>query len=879
MAATKLTPMLRQYLAIKQAHPDTILFYRMGDFYEMFFEDAVTAAPILEVVLTSRDKNKENSVPMCGIPYHARDNYVGKLLKKGYKVAVCEQMEEAAAVKGIVKREVTQILTPATALEIDGLDNGINSYLLVLHRLEGHIGLAAVDLAAGEFEVRHFPPEDQEALQGELYRKLPRELIISADDSSFWRQLTRKIPELAEVLVSEKPDHEFNLVSTTRAIMEHFQVQTLAGFGIEEYPAAIMAAGVMLRHLLDVRRSTLKSISRLRFQPRHNHLLIDPASFRNLEILQNQRTASPQGSLFAAVDQTLTPMGRRLLKHWLSYPLIDKAAIESRHEGVAELQAQLVRRSEIRRLLRNLPDLARLTARIGLQVAGPLHLLQLRQALLVIPELQEAALELKAPITRESTGGMDPIPELVELIGSAVSEAPPANPAEGGYIRSGFNRELDELRSISRNAKEVVSAMEKRERENSGIPSLKIRYNRVFGYYLEVTRPHLKLVPAHYIRKQTLVNAERFLTPELQELEERILRAEEQSLEIEKQILGEIILRVQAESSRLNLNSDLIARLDLLCAAAELAQRQRQVRPEICEDRVLKIEAGRHPVIEAASEHPFIPNDLEMNADGQQIIVLTGPNMGGKSTYLRQNALIVLLAQAGFFVPAEKALIGICDRIFTRIGASDALIEGKSTFFVEMIETAVIINNLSRRSLILLDEIGRGTSTFDGLSIAWSVIEHLHSLDERPLTLFATHYHELLELAEVLDRVRNFHIAVREWQEKIIFLHKVMPGGTDQSFGIHVARIAGLPAGLIDRAKEILLGLEKKELNRLVRERLTGRLALAPEKQKKLFPEDQELRLWDEIRNQLAGLDTDSLTPLAALNLLHALKKKTEAMK
>lgn len=879
MAATKLTPMLRQYLAIKQAHPDTILFYRMGDFYEMFFDDAITAAPILEVVLTSRDKNKENSVPMCGIPYHARDNYVGKLLKKGFKVAVCEQMEEASAAKGIVKREVTQIMTPATALEIEGLDNGINSYLLVLHRLEDHIGLASVDLAAGEFEVRHFSAEDEEALQGELYRKLPREVILSVADSHFWQQLTRKLPELAGVLASEKPEHDFNIAGTARTIMEHFQVQTLAGFGLEEYPAAIMAAGIMLRHLQEVRRSALKSISNLRFLPRHNHLLIDPASFRNLEILQNQRTAGHQGSLFAAVDQTLTPMGRRLLKNWLSYPLIEKAVIESRHEGVAELHADLVKRSEIRRLLRNLPDLARLTARIGLQVAGPWHLLQLRQVLQVIPELKSAAEELQAPITRETISELDPLPELVDLIGSAICEAPPANPAEGGYIQAGFNRELDELRSISRNAKEVVSAMEKRERESSGITSLKIRYNRVFGYYLEVTRPHLKLVPAHYIRKQTLVNAERFLTPELQELEERILRAEEKSLEIEKQLLNEIIARVQAHSTRLNQNSDQIARLDLLCAAAELAQRQRQVRPQICNDRVLKIEAGRHPVIEAASEQPFIPNDLEMKAEDQQIIVLTGPNMGGKSTFLRQNALIVLLAQAGLFVPAESALVGICDRIFTRIGASDALIEGKSTFFVEMIETAVIINNLSRRSLILLDEIGRGTSTFDGLSIAWSVIEHLHALAERPLTLFATHYHELLELAEVLDRVRNFHIAVREWQEKVIFLHKVMPGGTDQSFGIHVARIAGLPSALIDRAKEILQGLEKKELNRLVRERLTGRLTLAPEKQKKLFPEDQELRLWDEIRNQLHSLDTDGLTPLSALNLLHALKQKTEAMK
>ena len=568
-----------------------------------------------------------------------------------------------------------------------------------------------------------------------------------------------------------------------------------------------------------------------------------------------------------------------MLKKWLSYPLVDRKEIEDRLDGVEEFSQNLIVRSEIRNKIKTIGDLAKLNSKIALNIALPSHLVQLKESLLQIPSVKKEIRNARSKILKSCFDGLNPLKVVSDLIRQSIRDEPSNNLAEGNYIKSDYSRELKELRNISQNAKEIISAMEKTEREKTGIPSLKIKYNRVFGYFIEVTKTHLKLVPDRYVRKQTLVNSERFITDEIKTLEDKILKAEERIILIERQLYEGIIREIQNYSQDLNHNAHMIGLLDVLAAGAELAQRRNYVRPSITEEGDIDIKDGRHPVVELTTDRGFIPNDLFLSPRSDQILIITGPNMGGKSTYLRQNALIVILAQIGYFVPAEKAAIGICDRIFTRIGASDSLIEGKSTFLVEMIETSIILNNTTGKSLVLLDEIGRGTSTFDGLSIAWAVIEYLHSLKEKPKTLFATHYHELTELSEVLERVKNYHITVREWNENVIFLHKIIPGATDQSFGIHVAKIAGIPEPVIDRSKEVLLNLEKKELNRLVKERISGKIKHLSGTQSTLFPDDTELKLWDEIREKLNQIDISNITPLEALNILHFFKHKRDSLK
>ena len=870
------TPMLRQYLEIKKSYPDAILFFRLGDFYEMFFDDAKTAAPILEVVLTSRNKNKEDAVPLCGVPHHAWENYAAKLLRKGFKVAICEQVEDPALAKGIVRREVTHILTPATALEVESLDNGQNNFIVAIRRDGQSVALASMDLAVSDFEVKTFKSGNDEALYNEFYRKFPKEIVIAKEYENEFRLFGKRFPEFGEILVTVFDDAEFNVVDCSEVLKNQFNLASIEGLGLDGHPAAVAAAGVMLKYLRSIRRGSLAHISPPRFSAKEDYLVLDAVSFRNLEIVLNLRSGTASGSLFGAVDFTITPMGKRLLNKWLSYPLLAKKEIEQRLDGVEEFSQNLISRSEIRKQLKYFADLARLNSKIALNIALPQHLLNLGDTLEKIPALQSDIRNLKADIIRDVCSRLQPLPELVAIIDKAIAEDPANTINAGQIIKKGYHRELDELRAISHNAKEIVSAMEKSEKAKTGIPSLKIKYNKVFGYFIEVTNSHLKLVPENYIRKQTLVNAERFLTAELKDLEDKILKAEEKIVVIEQKLYLEVLAEIQRFSAPLNLDADLIAVLDVLSAWGELAQRRSYVRPEINNGTAIRIQEGRHPVIEAASGRGFIPNDLDMDSENDQILIITGPNMGGKSTYLRQNALIVILAQAGCFVPAAKAQIGICDRIFTRIGASDSLIEGKSTFLVEMIEAAIILNNATPRSLILLDEIGRGTSTYDGLSIAWAVVEFLHALKERPRTLFATHYHELTELAAILGRVKNYHIAVKEWQDNVIFLHKIMPGPTDQSFGIHVAKIAGIPRAVIERAKEILLNLEKKELNRLVKERITGRIENVPDMGPGLFPEDMELQVWDEIRDKLKEIDISRMTPLEALNILQFLKTKSD---
>ena len=879
-----LTPMLKQYFEIKKQHPDALLFFRMGDFYEMFFEDAKVAAPILEVVLTTRNKSKENAVPLCGVPYHALGNYAGKLLKKGFKIAICDQVEDPRLAKGLVKREITRILTPGTALEIDAPETEVSNFVVALVGDERTVALASVDLAAAEFEIRCYPRGDSESHLNELVRKFPREIIIPQRDVPGFAAIRKRFPELEDALVTQVEDMDLNYFACEEVLRRHFGLETIEGLGLGGYPPAVIAAGALLRYLQTVRKTALKNISAPHFAPAENYLILDAVTFKNLEIVANLRTGTAKGSLLEAVDFTLTPMGKRLLKKWLSYPLIDPREIDERLDGVEEFSQNLISRSEVRKRLRAFGDIAKLNSKIALEIAQPQHLLSLHESLRRIPEIRRELEVLRSPIIAAIAAVLDPLPDVCTQIERAIEPEAAAVPGEGRVIRSGYNLELDELRQLNRHAKEIIATMEKSEREKTGIPSLKVRFNRVFGYFIDVTKPHLRLVPDHYIRKQTLVNSERFITQELKELEDKILKAEEQIAGLENRLYQELIRDIQGHSRTLNRNAEQIARLDVLAGGGELAQRRRYVRPQIDDGRQIRISEGRHPVLEAgaASEaSAFIPNDLDLSADGDQILVITGPNMGGKSTYLRQNALMVILAQAGYFVPAAKAQIGLCDRIFTRIGASDALIEGKSTFLVEMIETAVILNNATSRSLILLDEIGRGTSTFDGLSIAWAVVEHIHSLREKPRTLFATHYHELTEMAYLLERIKNYHIAVREWQDQVIFLHKIVPGATDQSFGIHVAKIAGIPVAVIERAKEILLNLEKKELSRLVKERLTGKLP-PPQAENRpspsLFPEDLELRVWDELRTALREIDISRLTPLEALNILQNLKLKSDKL-
>jgi len=870
--------MLRQYLAIKKEYPDAILFFRMGDFYEMFLEDARTAAPLLEVVLTTRDKNKANAVPMCGVPHHALDGYARKLLNRGYKVAVCEQVEDPALAKGIVRREVTRVLTPGTALELD-LGDAESRVVASIFRDEHYGALATVDLAAGEFEVRSVAAQELQALADEFYRKAPNEVVIPENSQADWDNLGRLVPELVQIPVTRMAAHEYNNVENAARLTTQLKIESIEGLGLSGYDAAVCAAGVLIKYLQSVRKTALKNITSLRFVPAASFMILDAVAYRNLEILNNLRTQTARGSLVWALDLTVTPMGRRLLRHWVSYPLVNVSAIDRRLDGVEACAGDLITRTEIRRVLKDAGDLARLNSRISLNVAQPRHLVKLADVLRRIPELQAIMTPLTAPILEDIRTRLDPLDDVVSLVAAAIDEDPAPNLNEGRVIRAGYHQELDDLRGISRNARELIAAMEREERRKTGIPSLKIKFNKVFGYFIEVTKTHLALVPDTYTRKQTLVNAERFIHAELKELEDRILRAEEKSIQLEKELFAGVIASIQEKSAALARNSDLLARLDVLTAAGELARRRNYCRPAMRDHSRIDIRGGRHPVVETNPDLNFIPNDTKLNGNGEQILVITGPNMGGKSTFLRQNALIVIMAQAGFFVPAESAEIGLCDRIFTRIGASDSLMEGKSTFMVEMIETAIILNNTTARSLILLDEIGRGTSTYDGLSIAWAVIETLHEAPPRPRTLFATHYHELTALAHIFDGVRNYHIAVREWEDNVVFLHKVVPGATDQSFGIHVARIAGIPDAVIERAKEVLLNLEKKELNRLVTERISGQIREISPQSGALFPDSAVMKAWDEIRGSLQAIDISTITPLQAMHLLNELKTRSEGLK
>lgn len=881
---TALTPMLRQYLEIKAQHPDAILLYRMGDFFEMFFEDAVRAAPILEVQLTARQKGTENETPMCGVPHHAIESYIGKILAAGLKVAICDQVEDPAQAKGLVRREVTRVVTPGTVSEPGLLEGKEENFLAGLAWEPGGRGAGAfLDLSTGAFFVRRWSSPEEAADDLGVLR--PREALFHSPEGAagFPEAVVDWVEKECPCRTELTTDRLFDAARAEELLLRQFKVGTLRGFGLESGEVAIRAAAATLAYAQETQKSDLAHLRGLDVRPPGDRLILDAATLSNLEVFASQRAVPAAGpaagrrktTLLGVVDRTVTAPGGRTLRDWLRRPLCDPAAIGDRHEAVAALVADSARRGRIRERLARTADPERLLTRAVLRTLTPREAAALRDTLAEAP----AILAELVGAFGEGAGGpllgrlaaADPLPRLHAELERTLEAAPAPNLQEGGVIAAGVDAELDRFRSLARDSKQHILGLEQRERVRSGIPSLKIRYNRVFGYYLEVTKAHQERVPADYIRKQTLVNAERYVTPEIKELESQILSAEERQIALETEHFRRLLESVAAAAEGLAALAAAFGALDALASFAEVAARQRYVRPRVgAAGEPIRLREGRHPVVELASRDSFVPNDCDLGVESSQLVLLTGPNMGGKSTYLRQVALIVLLAQAGSFVPAEEASLGAVDRIFTRVGASDDLARGESTFMVEMIETANILRHATAHSLVILDEVGRGTATFDGLSLAWAIVEYLHEV-RRPKTLFATHYHELTELASLLPRVVNRTMAVREWDDRIVFLRRVVPGSADKSYGLHVARLAGLPSSVIERAGEVLANLEAQEYDPNGRPRLARGSAPEPAgpAQLSLFtpPEGAVVSLLREV-------DVEQLTPLAALNLVASLKSR-----
>ncbi len=869
------TPAMRQYHEIKRQAADAILFFRMGDFYEMFYDDALTASRALELTLTSRQKDAAGSaIPMCGIPYHAADAYIGRLIRRGYKVAVCDQVEDAKQAKGIVKREIVRVVTPSTYLHQGYLEENETSYLMAVAPSKEALGVSLVDLSTGDFLATELRGDGRgQKLTETVATYRPRELLYPEGGSFHPESVAGDgVPDDELPRPTTRESCRFDAEAGRELLLRQFGALSLDGYGLEDRPLAIAAAGAALQYLEETQRSRLNHISTIRYLEEADYLILDPVTHRNLELTRSLSEGGRQGSLIAVVDRTVTPMGARLLKAWLLRPLVDRELIAARLDAVEELAFETILRAKLRETMKSLVDLERVLSRITLGTAGPRDFVGLGISLTRIPSIRGQMQETRAELLTGLQERMDPLEDVREDIENTLVSEPPASLKDGGVIREGVSDELDELRVLRSRGKQTLAGIETRERERTGIRSLRVRFNRVFGYYIEVTKSKLDAVPDDYIRKQTLVGAERFITPELKEYEEKILNAEERIVQIETRLFEDLHERVAREAARIRTTAEAISILDVAAGLAETATQMNYTKPRIHESFELEIREGRHPVIEAAASEPFVPNDLVLDEENF-LIILTGPNMGGKSTYLRQTALIVLLAQMGSFVPASEAKLPIVDRIFTRVGASDNLFRGRSTFMVEMQETAHILNHATRRSLILLDEIGRGTATYDGLSLAWAVAEHVATEPRlRAKTIFATHYHELTDLASEVPGVANYHVSAREWQEDIVFLRKVVEGGSDRSYGIQVGRLAGLPPGLIGRAQEILANLERTEFDMEGRPRLSVGAGSPREqgaRQLNLFGETE-----DRIAAELRKLDPESMTPLEALQVLAELKKK-----
>ncbi len=829
------TPMMKQYHEVKRRFPGKLVFFRLGDFYEMFYEDAITASKELEITLTSRNKDKAGApIPMCGVPYHSVDGYVARLLRKGFKIAICEQVEDPKTAKKLVHREVTRILTPGTVVEEMLLEPKDHNFLAgVVTTAEG-AGLSLIDLSTADFLATEFVTEDsREKLVDELTRFRPREIVMAEQAASDFRQkLARDLP--GEWVESPLADWVFNLDYSQRVLLEHFGVSSLDGFGFEGHTLATCAAGALIHYIRETQLAQLGKIAAFRFLEPSDYLKLDASTVLNLELVQSLE-GTRQGSLLTLIDRTRTGMGGRQLKSWLLAPLLSKQSIESRLDSVEALTLDHGAHNRLLNALGAIHDLERLVSRVLLGVANPREVLSLKDSLSGIPAIREVLHSFSAARAREIRESLDDLPEIVDLIENAIADDPPGSAADPGIIRGGYSAELDELRAIRHSGKDYLASLEARERQRTGIQSLKVKYNQVFGYFIEVTKPNLPQVPPEYTRKQTLVNCERFVTDELQSYEEKILGAEERILVLEKELFAQVRRSVARESARIQTTARLLGELDAYASLADVAVRNDYIRPEIVDGDEIHIKEGRHPVIELQSR-PFIRNDLFINTTNDQLLILTGPNMGGKSTYLRQTAIIVILAQMGSFVPASQARIGLVDRIYTRVGASDNMARGRSTFMVEMIETANILNTATNKSLILLDEVGRGTATFDGLSIAWAVAEYLvNNPRHRAKTLFATHYHELTKMPRIHSGVKNYCMAIQEAGKEIVFLRKVKPGTADKSYGIEVARLAGLPREVLQRAGEILEKLERKEIDLTGRPRSRSTEEVLEEIQKSLF--------------------------------------------
>jgi DNA mismatch repair protein MutS len=888
------TPLMRQYSAIKREHPSALLFFRLGDFYELFFDDAVLAAKELQITLTSRNKEKGIAIPMCGVPYHAAEGYIGKLIRRGYKVAVCDQTEDPRLAKKLVRREVTRVVTPGTAAD-SSLGSEENNFLAAVVSLGDRAGFAALDLSTGEFRATEFSGEGAEQrIQDELLQLRPKELLYGSSAPLFERALNIPLgtggtpvpPRSGETSWASTPldDWIFSPDHATPILENHFGVLSLEGFGLAGKPAAATAAGAILYYVRSTQRGSLDHVDRIGFYERHNCLVLDAVTVRNLELMEPLFAGTDSGvTLFRAINATITPMGKRLLRAWMLRPALDVLEINQRLDAVEEQVKQTIAREELRRALEGVLDLERLLSRVTLETANPRDLLALAASLGRIPVAKAALRRLSSARLQTLHVGLDELADLRLRIEQTIVPEPPISLSDGGVIQPHADRELEELRQLSRNGREFLVQMEQRERERTGISSLKVRFNSVFGYYLEISKANQHLAPADYERRQTLVNAERFTTPELKEYEAKILDAQEKIVEIERRIFAELRLAIAGEARRIRQTALALAEVDVLAAFAHLASVRNYCRPVLDDSGDLEIVGGRHPVIEqqefaaeglAGTEKArFVPNDLYLNSTTHTILLLTGPNMGGKSTYLRQAALIVILAQMGSFVPATRARLGIVDRVFTRIGASDNLARGRSTFMVEMTETAVILHTATPRSLILLDEVGRGTSTYDGLAIAWAAVEYLHS-HTRAKTLFATHYFELTELGEQLSGVKNYHVAVKETGNGIVFLRKVEPGAADRSYGIEVAKLAGLPEEVVRRAREVLEEHENTEAQ------LSEQLSFSKTGGDSPVPRAAQLTIFtplsQPVLERLREVDLDRLTPLEALNLLAELKKQVE---
>src|SRR5438552_647740 len=892
------TPLMQQYHSIKARYPHALLLFRLGDFYELFYEDAMIASRELQITLTSRNREKGQPIPMCGVPYHAAEGYVARLIRSGFKIAICDQMEQPGPGKKLVRREVVRVITPGTATDVALLDARENSFLACVakHASGSPVGLAFVDLSTGEFQATEFSgARADDDLRDELQLLRPRETLLPRPQQLFETAKTSLLEGVGGV-ESRLEDWIFQRDYAERILREQFGVAELTGFGLDDHPQALAAAGAIVHYLRENAArgdrvgttnenvdasgvEALRHLDRVRYYEQHDALVLDPVSVRNLElfapIFSDDSGKNAPTTLVSALDVTVTGMGARLLRSWILRPLIDRAVIDDRLDAVAHFVQQTVVRGEIRKELRGIQDLERLTSRITLGHAGPRELLALCKSLAQLPVLRNFVTPPPAggsALLRRLHDEIDELADVREMLERSIADEPPALATDPGMIRTGFHAELDDLRNLSQHSKQIIASMEDRERKRTGIASLKIRFNQIFGYYIEISRANFHLAPPDYERKQTLVNAERFTSPELKEYERKVLDADERILEIERQLFIEIRSSIAAKATRLRRTAAAVAQLDVLTCLAKLAADRGYVRPEFNDAGELLLVAGRHPVIEELLRQKgerFVPNDLYFEPHRQQLLLITGPNMGGKSTYLRQTALIILMAQMGSFVPARQAKLPLTDRIFTRIGASDNLARGRSTFLVEMSEVASILTHATPASLVLLDEVGRGTATFDGLSIAWAVVEHLQK-HTRARTLFATHYHELTELADLLPAVKNVHVSVKETPYEIVFLRRVEPGSADKSYGIEVARLAGLPRSVIERAREVLKRHEQSE------HELSETLSPGASDPGHSNGNQQVLftALDREVLEKLRGADLDQLKPLDALNLLAELKKQ-----